>query len=532
MKTNFFRSRKFKYGAAATAMTVLFVAVVILLNVIFTALCQHYLWYADMTGDELFTLSDSSRKYLADIDDDLFIYFCNDRDNVLANNNLLYIYRTAQMIEEQNPRIRVECHNVRVEKAFFEKFVSTSASAVTQNSVVLYNATTGESRVYAYNAFYIVDEDGSSVWAYNGEYKFISGILQLTSAEMPVVYFTVGHGEDVTEGLSYSVSDTEGASYPGAYALAVLFADAGFEVRTINLTAEEIDADARIIVIYHPVYDFLGADEAEDPSCNEIAKLDAFLTRGDNSLMVFGSYEHPAPFLTDAAGTPVSNLAEFLDEWGLAYDAGTQVRDYAHCRSVDGLTIQPRYGKDTLGSSIYADLTGLSSTPMTAIRNSMAVRLTRGSEFRRNNYDACVSSPVLDSYDGAELLRSGEPVGTGSYTLAAMTRSSRQVETSGSSGTYSPTYQYSYVMLFGSPTFASSGYLYSNVYANRDILFASMKAVGRDTVLASIDFKILEDDTLTVSTAQANRWTAAMTLALPAVLAIVGVFVCVRRKHS
>lgn len=528
MKKSFFKSRSFKYGTLATILTAVFVAVVILLNVVFTALCNHYLWYSDLTKEAVFTLTDSTKHYLADIDAKIKIYFCDDEDKIKGDQAMLYVYNTAQLIADENPNISVECHNVKVEKAFFERFAATT-TGITTTSVIIYNETSGDYRCPSYLAFFISDD--SSVWAYNGEYKFVSYILQITSAEAPIVYFTLGHGEDVSENFAPIVSgDT--TTNCGAYSLALLFADAGYDVRTIDLTRQTIDPDAKIIVIFDPAYDFIGQAEAESPEYNEIAILNNFLTTDDNALMVFGDPTHPGAF-ERKNGEPSSNLAELLDDWGLAFEEGTQVRDYQHSRNHDGLTLQPMYGKDALGASLYISLSGLSSMPMTAIRNSMAIRFTKGADFKKSNFDYCSVASVLDSYPTAELLKNNEVIEKdASFTLAAMARTRRIIDGEyGNNDDYAASYKFSYVLAFGSPSFASTSYLYSNVYANRDILFATMKAIGRDTILAGIDFKVLEDDEISVSTADANRWTAIMSTVLPALFAIAGITICVRRKR-
>ena len=48
------QSRKFKYGSVATAFTIAFIAIVVIFNVIFTALANKYMWYIDMTDANLF----------------------------------------------------------------------------------------------------------------------------------------------------------------------------------------------------------------------------------------------------------------------------------------------------------------------------------------------------------------------------------------------------------------------------------------------------------------------------------------------
>lgn len=75
-----------------------------------------------------------------------------------------------------------------------------------------------------------------------------------------------------------------------ALALANVFAANGFEVKTVNLAKDTLDDDTRILVIYNPIYDFIGA-EAEDASTNEIEKIDAFLDRR-GCLMVFADPQY------------------------------------------------------------------------------------------------------------------------------------------------------------------------------------------------------------------------------------------------
>ena len=111
----------------------------------------------------------------------------------------------------------------------------------------------------------------------------------------------------------------------------------------------------------------------------------------------------------------------------------------------------------------------------------------------------------------------------GSYDLVAVSRESRIVNNE---------YYYSYVMAFGSPSFASSAYINTNAYANEDILSATMKAVGRERVLAVLNYKPFDKDEITVTTAEANRWTVAMTTVLPAITALCGLAVIIRRKRT
>ena len=114
-------------------------------------------------------------------------------------------------------------------------------------------------------------------------------------------------------------------------------------------------------------------------------------------------------------------------------------------------------------------------------------------------------------------------VGGGSYNLMTITRETRIIDNE---------YYYSFVIAAVSPSFAYQDYIQSNAYANEDILAAAMKAVGRERVLANLMFKPFDDDEITITTAEANNLTASMTLIIPAIVALCGIVVIIRRKHS
>ena len=282
-------------------------------------------------------------------------------------------------------------------------------------------------------------------------------------------------------------------------------------MRTINLAQESIDEDARIVVINNPVYDFIGA-EADSEFANEIAKLDAFLDRL-GCLIVFSD--------PDNAGN-LTNLSEFLEEWGIAFTPDTYVKDTAHSVSTDGMSVVAAYDADTLGASLYKDITSnLITPPKTISRYTTPIEI-----LWENGGDLSGSrevSPILQSYDTAVAVKDGSESGTGVYNLMTVSREMRLMNND---------YYSSYVVAIGSSDFASANYLFSNAYANSDILSAVMRATGRDKILADIPFKVFDNTELTITTAQANNWTVGLVTVLPVTAAVVGLAVWVRRKHS
>lgn len=495
--TSYFKSKRFRYGASATVFTAVFIALVVIFNVIFTALASKFLWFADMTDELLFSLSDNAKTVLSDVNSEVNIYFAEDEDTLRTGNQssyMNYIYTTALQLQEAFPNINVECHDIIKENVFFEKYKTMLSSDITATSVIVESGD--EFSVYAADSFYILNDD-NSVWAYNGEYRFLSAILQVTATEKPIVYFTESHGEDLTSASS----------------LVALFKDAGFDVQTINLSTQQISEDARIIVICNPIYDFIGP-EAEEDGADEIAKIDAFLDSIHHGCLM--------TFIDPSYVDGLTNLNEFLEEWGIRYVADTYVRDYEHSLSVDGLTILGEYNTDMedFASDLYLDMLNLSNPPKSVVKNAGPIEIlwTKGGGLSGSRY----VSNLLTSYDSAEQLLNNVQVGKGKVNLMTVSCEAR---------IYDNDYYYSYVFA-SSASFANSNYLLSNGYANRDIINAAMQASGHERILVDIEFKVLDKTELEITTAQANKWTVALTVVMPVIIGAAGLVVWIRRKHA
>lgn len=494
-KFNRNNQRKKNYLLLSSAITALVIAVAVVANVCFFALASHFVWYIDMTEGQVFTLSPEAKAFLDEVEGDVNIYFTVEPDQIAKKSAYLnYVYRTALEMQAEYKNINVECIDIVKNPGFYKQFYQTAAQKIYTDSVVIESGT--EFRIYYIDSFFITDEDGKSIWAYQGEYKLVSAILSVTDSEMPPVYFTSSHGERVGE---------------DGLALKNLFSDAGYEVRYIDLAKENISEDARIVVINDPLYDF-GGVVAGDDSENEIAKLDDFLDRR-GCLLVFTSPENV---------DNLTNLREFLAEWGIGFKGDTYIKDTDNAVSTDGRSIVAKYAEEgTLGASLYTDIATLDTMPKTILKNAMPIEILFEENSKLNG--TIQVSPVLLSHDSAKALCDGEESDIGSVPLMTI---SRDVTIANND------YYYSYVVACGSADYVNSGYLTSNTYANADILYNTIKLTGRERILADIDYKVLDDTALDITTDQANKWAVVMTVTLPVIIAAAGAVVCIRRRNA
>lgn len=491
-------SKKMKYGSTATAFTVLFIAFIIIFNVIFSALATKYMWYIDMTDANLFSLSDAARDLLDDVTDEVTITFCMDKDKLEADGSMKYILNTARLLETEYDNIKIDYRDAIKNNVYLQKYTTVSSPYVPTTSVIVESGT--EFRLFAYSSFFITDtQDTDYVWAYNGEHQFVSAILQVTADEMPIAYFTSGHGEALN-------------SNEDAIALISLFQSSGYDVRAIDLSREEIDPAARVVIINDPKYDFGGYNE-ESTGDSEIDKIDNFLD-GLGSLFVFVDPEKIES---------LTNLNEFLYEWGIEFVPNTTVCDFENSVSVNGYSVVGQYNENEqdLASQIYKEITSMSSRPKVIFRNAAPIK--RVYEQKSFGVDSRVTSHVFFTAPTAELTVDGLTTpAEETYGLMTITQETRTVDNE---------YYTSYVLAAGTSDFTASQYLLSNVYANSDVLYACMRAFGKERVPADIDFKVFNDYELDITTSEANNWTYGLIITMPVIILAASVVVSIRRKY-
>ncbi len=495
MRKRFFdNSKKKKFALLQTAATVLFIAIVIMFNTGIYALAEHYLWYIDMTEGQVFTLGEDTKSILANVekssDKEINIYFTVEPDKVVSTSPYLYyVYQTSLEMERDFDNINVRCVDIVKNPAFFKRFYTTAAQDIYTTSVVV--SCGEEFRLFNIEAFFVNNDDGS-VWAYHGENKLVSAILSMTQTAMPTVAFTTAHGETV---------GAEAAAFKS------LFEDAGFKVTDVDLSKDDFSDDTRIVVINDPVTDFAGI---ESDKANEIDKLDAFLD-DYGCLMVFSDPKNSGN---------LRNLSEFLSEWGIAFTPDTHIKDTENALSVDGKAVIAGYDENTLGASLYLDLAKLDTAPRTVVRNAAPIKLL----FEADNAldGARVASPVLLTQESAVAVKDGVETPAPGEALMTVSREERIVNNER---------YYSYVIACGSAEYTDASWLRSQSFANRDIIYNAMQITGRERIISDIKYKVLDDTELIITTADANGWTVALTVALPVVIAACGIVMHVRRKY-
>ncbi|MBQ5746425.1 MAG: hypothetical protein IIV81_00665 [Clostridia bacterium] len=141
-KKNFYNAKKKKFAVYQTALTALFIALMVVFNAAIFALGSHFRWYIDMTEGQVFSLSAATKDLLKGVDKDsdkeVNIYFTVEPDKVYAASPyLFYVYQTALEMEKDFGYINVECIDVVKNPGFYKPYYTTAAQDIYTTSVLV-----------------------------------------------------------------------------------------------------------------------------------------------------------------------------------------------------------------------------------------------------------------------------------------------------------------------------------------------------------------------------------------------------------
>lgn len=276
--------RVFQSGAYASALAIVVLVAVILLNLVIGAIPTKYTEF-DISSGQMFTLSDTTLNLLNSLDKDVTAYYLGQSGNEDSN-----ITRILDRYAGESSHFTWQQRDPAVYPTFAQQYAADDASV---DSVIL--VCGDKSTVVDYSDMYSADYSdyyttGSYTYEFAAENALTSGIAQVTRDKAYQLYQMTGHGEtalgsDFTEALSNS----------------------GVSVTELNfVTAGTVPEDASVVLINTPQTDY---------STTDADALRSFL-EGGGSVIVATDLTYETP-----------NLDALLAEYGLSRQAGLLVEN-------------------------------------------------------------------------------------------------------------------------------------------------------------------------------------------------------------
>ena len=228
-----------KNGSYTMVMSVIFIAVVIVINMIVSTIPSKYS-EIDISSQKLYSIGDETKKMLKDLEKDVTIYQIAQSGSEDENiSNLLKKY------EDESKHIKVEQKDPVVNPKFVSQYTSDDLSA---NSLIV--VCGDRNKVIDYNNIYETSIDyqtySSQTTGFDGEGQITSAIGYVTSENLPVLYTVEGHGEkDMDSSIKEDIEK------------------ANMDIKSLNLLTEgTVPDDADCLFIDSPSTDF-SSDEKD-----------------------------------------------------------------------------------------------------------------------------------------------------------------------------------------------------------------------------------------------------------------------------
>ncbi len=505
--------KKLKHGMMSTIFTVVFIAAVVLVNVVATALFDRYPITVDLTKDKLYSISDESEEYVKKIDTDVLItVFAKEEEfqNVLGtysrqadevmkkyckyNNKISYRYvdidsnpdimkeytddtiNQYDIIVETNPTKDVK----RTRKLTLIDLVSFSDEF--NETLAQYNMSLSQMVKQSGSALSVLNYYGSYVNASDAEQAFTSAFMTVTDPNPVTVTFLTGRNE-LTE-LSYFKD---------------LLTANGYNVKTSDITAEDIPEDTDVAVISAPKTDYLPA---------EIKKLNKFIDN-DNKL------GKQLLYVASVQQQSTPNLDEFLAEYGIKVGDGIVCETYS----------KNYYNYPYM--TISSDISDKFMQDVGVDDPKLLTQASRPVELLFDKKDRIATEAYVKTSNDAYVVKSledtSDTLSKGQQNYVAV--SSRTTSTDDGNQLYSN------VIVLGSEFMLSDSDLQYNQYQNRTYFLSLLNGITHKTDGIVIEPKTIEGNIYDVTENQKNvlKWT--FILVIPVVVLIVGTVVWFRRKN-
>ncbi len=459
------------------AYVLLLAAVALAVFAVACAAVDRFGWKLDLTQNQVFRLTDTTKELLEELDQPVELVYCNSENN--ADSNIKEVLRRYA---GASGRIGVTYLDLEANPAAAEEWSKRSLTLSEDGILVLCGQNARFltwSSLYALNTY--TDEGGTQRYTLAGlqaETKLTSAIAAVTGQEEAAVAFTAGHSEDAPQ------------------ALLDLIGDSNYQTEQVVLGVEPLREAVSTVIV---------AGAKRDFSEKELQILDGFMARGGN-LMVFRDPE--------VASLP--NLDGYLRAWGITVE--------------DQMVLEPSQQMDSPLNII--PVFGLSMISVYFSERASYVVLPECRALSLENPNGCLTNAVLRSTSAAygkdyatmtTLTQDGGDQ-AGPFTVAAT--SERSYTTSeGETRTQ-------YLFAAACTGLYEESYLRTESLGNADLMLQVLAHMNDTDVTLRIPVKRLAANDVAISRGGVALFSAVFVAGAPLALLAAGAVVFLKRRRA
>lgn len=499
-----FNVRSFRHGTLSVVFTVIFIAAVVVLNVIVGIISERIDTTADLTDTGFYTLDEDAENYLKETlaGDVTLTVLASESDFEGQGTYYKQINEILKKMEMASDHVTLKYIDLNQNPNYSSQFKGESLAA---GYIVVESEQTGRHRILTRADYFDVNSsiasyDSSIIEQYieyygsvciegsNIEQAAVSAMMYVSNSDLVRVAFTEGYGEEDSSALQNMLSKN------------------GYDVLTVNLTTDEIPQDVDFVVVFGPQYDI---------DNENLTKLDKFVDNG-------GEYGKTVFYFASVNQEKTPNIDAFLADWGfeIGYSAVGQsdssylissYTSYAHLQQI----LETPYTSLSYASNLYTF--GAYLRPVMQIWGDDGSRGGVEQQVLMTTYDNAFLCP-LDLAEDAEF--SLDTAESGTFIDAAVAYR-----------LHSTTQELSTLAVFGSTELASSSFMSTSNANNQDFFINMFNYISGKEDGIFIKSKAVSSVTFEMSAQTANTLAIVLCVAVPVLVIVVGIVIWVRRRH-
>ena len=504
-------------GSFSVAITAAVLAGIIILNVLVSALSKRFVLEFDMSAEKENSMSEENIDYLKNLDAEVQITVCATPEDYeggymsyyaqnlygVTSDATDYYKQTIKLLDKYpayNDKISLRYIDTQ-DSQFTEISSKYSNEKLSYGDIIVSCTKNGSERykIVGFKDVYNLSED-STYAAYGYTTSTVGGNNVETAVTSAIAYVTSNKTKKAALITGHSKND-----YTADYQ--TLLKENNYEITVISDSmigsiSDEYDA----VIIAAPTADFLGA---------ELDALSAFLEND-------GKLGKGLIFFADASAPYLTNLYDFLEQWGIAVGEGilfeTNSQNYM---PDDPMTMgtYPTSSDNDITSGMNLCITGYNVPITAAFESEGNITVTS----LMSTPESVVAAPVgtAASWTGAD-----------DYTKQSYS-SVIQAEMSDYDDDNNEIS--SYVLAFSSIEFIQSEYNEQSAVANKNItLAAAERAVGAENTGISFISKTITNESYSdsVTDSSAGIIRILFMFILPIACIALGIYIFIRRKNA
>lgn len=509
-----------KRGGYSVAITAIVLVGLIVFNWLVGSLSTRFHLEFDMTADKKNSISESNVEYIKNIKDEVDITVIGSEDDyanavayyaqnyysvtISSSSDIEYFKQTQKLISKYGSYNKnLVINYIDPQSTEYTSITSKYSSySFVYGDILVTSSASGSERVkhLTFNDIYATSQDSTyAAYGYTSntlsanklENALTSAIAYVTSSDTKKVALLSGHSEN-----AYSEAFEE------------LLTSNNYDITDIpNKLITEISSDYDTIIISAPTIDFLGS---------ELDVISDFL---DND----GKLGKGLIFFADATSPYLTNLYEFLEQWGIQVNEGIVFETYGNNHIENTPSAMGIYPATLEDDDITANLTYAIADYNVPMNVCETATKTRKATALMQTLETTVIAPIGVASDWAD------------YTSDDKQQFDCVIQSVESNYDEDNHLNTSYVMAFSSVEFVQSTWASYSDLCNQDIVMAcSDRATHVGETAITFTSKVITDESFASSvTATSTKVVNIIFMfAIPIIVVAVGIVIYVRRRNA